>query len=148
MKNKSYRIRIFKNRGTLEIVVRIVHRTYFSKRNLNEFVVEISGAFNMLMNNLKESDSEVYNLILREVDRIENGVELIPSENFVSRAVMQAMSSVFTNKYSEGYPKRRYYGGQEFVDQIEKGLPVYEGLHLREAIAQLPDVLVESPEEV
>lgn len=73
----------------------------------------------MLMNNIKESDQEVYNLILQERNRIENGVELIPSENFVSRAVLQAIGSVFTNKYSEGYPKRRYYGGQEFVDIIE-----------------------------
>jgi glycine hydroxymethyltransferase len=73
----------------------------------------------MLMNDIKESDPEVYQLILKEIDRIENGVELIPSENFVSRAVLQAMGSVFTNKYSEGYPKRRYYGGQEFVDAIE-----------------------------
>jgi glycine hydroxymethyltransferase len=73
----------------------------------------------MLMNDLKESDPDVYQLILKEIDRIENGVELIPSENFVSRAVLQAMGSVFTNKYSEGYPKRRYYGGQEFVDAIE-----------------------------
>jgi len=73
----------------------------------------------MLMNNIKGSDPEVYQLILNEIDRIENGVELIPSENFVSRAVLQAMGSVFTNKYSEGYPKRRYYGGQEFVDKVE-----------------------------
>ncbi|MCJ7572708.1 serine hydroxymethyltransferase [Candidatus Bathyarchaeota archaeon] len=71
------------------------------------------------MNNIKESDQEVYNLILQEHNREENGVELIPSENFVSRAVLQAIGSVFTNKYSEGYPKRRYYGGQEFVDLIE-----------------------------
>jgi len=67
----------------------------------------------MLINNLKDSDAEVYK------NRIENGVELIPSENFVSKAVLQAMGSVFTNKYSEGYPKRRYYGGQEFVDALE-----------------------------
>ena len=73
----------------------------------------------MLMNNIKESDQEVHQLILQEVDRIENGVELIPSENFVSKAVLQAVGSVFTNKYSEGYPKRRYYGGQKFVDAIE-----------------------------
>ena len=73
----------------------------------------------MLMNDIKKSDQEVYNLILQEHNREENGVELIPSENFVSRAVLQAIGSVFTNKYSEGYPKRRYYGGQEFVDLIE-----------------------------
>ncbi|MDH5791757.1 MAG: serine hydroxymethyltransferase, partial [Candidatus Bathyarchaeota archaeon] len=71
------------------------------------------------MNDIKESDPDVYDLILKEINRIETGVELIPSENFVSKAVLQAMGSVFTNKYSEGYPKRRYYGGQEFVDAIE-----------------------------
>jgi glycine hydroxymethyltransferase len=74
----------------------------------------------MLMNDLKKSDPEVFDLIAAEGDRIEKGVELIPSENFVSKAVMQAMSSVFTNKYSEGYPGRRYYGGQEFVDKVER----------------------------
>ena len=73
----------------------------------------------MLMNALRETDPEVYDAIIREVNRIEHGVELIPSENFVSRAVMQAMSSVFTNKYSEGYPGKRYYGGQENVDDVE-----------------------------
>lgn len=73
----------------------------------------------MLMNSLRETDPEIYQTIIDEVNRVENGVELIPSENFVSRAVMQAMSSVFTNKYSEGYPKKRYYGGQEHVDTME-----------------------------
>ena len=70
----------------------------------------------MLMNSLRETDPEIFQTIVDEANRIEHGVELIPSENFVSRAVMQAMSSVFTNKYSEGYPKKRYYGGQEHVD--------------------------------
>lgn len=73
-----------------------------------------------MMTHIKRIDPEIHDLILQEHNRIENGVELIPSENFVSRAVLQAMGSVFTNKYSEGYPKRRYYGGQEFVDAIEK----------------------------
>lgn len=72
------------------------------------------------MTHIKQIDPEIHDLILQELNRIETGVELIPSENFVSRAVLQAMGSVFTNKYSEGYPKRRYYGGQEFVDAIEK----------------------------
>lgn len=72
------------------------------------------------MTHIRKIDPEIHGLILQELNRIENGVELIPSENFVSRAVLQAMGSVFTNKYSEGYPKRRYYGGQEFVDAIEK----------------------------
>ena len=73
----------------------------------------------MLMNSLRETDPEIFQAILCEVNRVEHGVELIPSENFVSRAVMQAMSSVFTNKYSEGYPGHRYYGGQDNVDAVE-----------------------------
>jgi len=71
------------------------------------------------MNRLQDADPEIYEAIVKEVNRIEHGVELIPSENFVSRAVMQAMSSVFTNKYSEGYTGKRYYGGQVNVDTVE-----------------------------
>ncbi len=71
------------------------------------------------MNDLKKSDPEIAKAIRDEIKRIETGVELIPSENDVSKAVLQAMGSVFTNKYSEGYPHKRYYGGQEFVDVIE-----------------------------
>ena len=73
----------------------------------------------MLMNNLKKTDPEIYQTILNEANRIENGIELIASENCVSKAVLQAMGSVFTNKYSEGYPGKRYYGGQEYVDVVE-----------------------------
>lgn len=72
-----------------------------------------------LMNDIKKSDPKVAKAIKDEIRRIETGVELIPSENDVSKAVLQAMGSVFTNKYSEGYPHKRYYGGQEFVDVIE-----------------------------
>jgi len=71
------------------------------------------------MDDVNKADSEVAGAIKNEMKRIEDGVELIPSENFVSKAVMQAMGSVFTNKYSEGYPHKRYYGGQEFVDVVE-----------------------------
>ena len=68
---------------------------------------------------IKAQDTEVYTAVVGEVERVRRGVELIPSENYVSRAVREANGSVFTNKYSEGYPGRRYYGGQEFTDQIE-----------------------------
>lgn len=64
-------------------------------------------------------DKEIFDLIVGEIQRQRDGLELIPSENYVSREVLDAMGSVFTNKYSEGYPGRRYYGGQEFTDQIE-----------------------------
>ncbi len=72
-----------------------------------------------LMNNLPESDPEVADFIVKELKRQEEGVELIPSENYTSRAVLQAVGSVLTNKYSEGYPAKRYYGGNEIVDQVE-----------------------------
>ena len=68
---------------------------------------------------IKAQDTEVYKAVVGEEERERRGVELIPSENYVSRAVREANGSVFTNKYSEGYPGRRYYGGQEFTDQIE-----------------------------
>ena len=65
------------------------------------------------------NDKEIYNLIQKEKERINSGLELIPSENFASPAVLEALGSVFNNKYSEGYPKKRYYGGNEFVDSVE-----------------------------
>ncbi|PIP87475.1 serine hydroxymethyltransferase [Candidatus Campbellbacteria bacterium CG22_combo_CG10-13_8_21_14_all_36_13] len=65
------------------------------------------------------SDKSVSKLIKLEAKRQAEGLELIPSENYVSVDVLEALGSVFTNKYSEGYPGRRYYGGQEFTDQIE-----------------------------
>lgn len=68
---------------------------------------------------IKEQDEDVYNAIAGEEHREEVGLELIPSENYVSLAVREAMGSVLTNKYSEGYPGKRYYGGQEFTDQVE-----------------------------
>ena len=66
------------------------------------------------------SDDIVAQLIAGEIKRQQNGLELIPSENYVSQDVLTALGSVFTNKYSEGYPGRRYYGGQEFTDQVEQ----------------------------
>ena len=67
----------------------------------------------------KVFDKQVFELIQAETERQRDGLELIPSENYVSREVLAAMGSVFTNKYSEGYPGHRYYGGQQFTDQIE-----------------------------
>lgn len=65
-------------------------------------------------------DERVAALIAGEEQRQRDGLELIPSENYVSRDVLTALGSIFTNKYSEGYPGRRYYGGQEFTDQVEQ----------------------------
>ena len=70
-------------------------------------------------NHIEGQDKEVFDAIMGEEAREARGIELIPSENYVSRAVREANGSVFTNKYSEGYPGRRYYGGQEYTDIVE-----------------------------
>lgn len=69
---------------------------------------------------LKYIDAEIYNLIEKEKKRQTDNIELIASENFVSREVLEAQGSILTNKYAEGYPSKRYYGGCEYVDEIEK----------------------------
>src|SRR5690349_22873225 len=68
---------------------------------------------------LAEVDPAKYEAIQNEVERQDTRLELIASENFTSEAVMQATGSVFTNKYAEGYPGKRYYGGCEFADVVE-----------------------------
>lgn len=73
-----------------------------------------------MMQKLSEADPEVYSIIRQELKRQKEGLELIPSENHVSKAVLQAMGSILTNKYSEGYPRKRYYGGNEFIDEVEE----------------------------
>jgi len=72
-----------------------------------------------MWDHLKITDSEVHDLLIGELKRQEYGLELIASENFASVAVMEAMGSILTNKYAEGYPAKRYYGGCEWVDKIE-----------------------------
>ncbi len=69
--------------------------------------------------NLQETDSELFKMIEQENERQKTGLEMIASENYASRAVMQAQGSILTNKYAEGYPGKRYYGGCHFVDQVE-----------------------------
>lgn len=68
---------------------------------------------------LKDADPEIYSYIEEEEDRQEHNIELIASENFVAEAVMEAMGTALTNKYAEGYPGKRYYGGCEIVDKVE-----------------------------
>ncbi|HLC79153.1 MAG TPA: serine hydroxymethyltransferase [archaeon] len=68
---------------------------------------------------LKSTDKQIFDLVEKETERQESGLEMIPSENHSSIAIREALGSVFTDKYSEGYPYKRYYGGQEFVDQVE-----------------------------
>ncbi|MEE8171428.1 MAG: serine hydroxymethyltransferase [Alphaproteobacteria bacterium] len=69
---------------------------------------------------LASADPDIHDAIRREVERLQNSIELIASENIVSRAVLEAQGSVMTNKYAEGYPGRRYYGGCAFVDKTER----------------------------
>lgn len=78
-----------------------------------------NGTYEARKMNLKAVDAEIYNLIQRETERQEYGLEMIPSENFVSEAVLEAMGSVLTNKYAEGQPGKRYYGGCHVVDEVE-----------------------------
>jgi len=73
----------------------------------------------MWRDELEETDLEVFKADENETRRINEGLELIPSENFPSRSVLRVLGSVFNNKYAEGYPGKRYYGGNQFVDQVE-----------------------------
>ena len=73
----------------------------------------------MNLEHVKNSDAQIYEAIMNETSRQRNKIELIASENFVSEAVMEALGSTLTNKYAEGYPGKRYYGGCEFVDVVE-----------------------------
>lgn len=74
----------------------------------------------LFSSSLKDSDQEIFHSIQKETDRQKYQIELIASENIVSRAVLEAQGSIFTNKYAEGYPAKRYYGGCEFSDEIEQ----------------------------
>ena len=71
------------------------------------------------MSSIERSDPEVFSIIKKEGKRIEEGLEMIPSENYASKAVFQALGNFLNCKYSEGYPKKRYYGGNKFVDEAE-----------------------------
>lgn len=73
-----------------------------------------------MFENLKKVDKEVYHSLLKEIKRQREHIELIASENFVPEAILEAAATPFTNKYAEGYPKARWYGGCEFVDEVEE----------------------------
>src|SRR5256885_16325257 len=75
---------------------------------------------NFLTNFIEKNDPDVWRAIASEIERQADGLEMIASENYTSPAVMQAAGSVLTNKYAEGYPGRRYYGGREFVAVVEQ----------------------------
>lgn len=91
--------------------------THNHRRNLH--TTKIMASQDMLKKSLKDSDPELYELIRNEKERQTCGLEMIASENFTSQAVLEVIGSCLTNKYSEGYPNHRYYGGNVFIDQIE-----------------------------
>ena len=91
-----------------------VYKPYFFR-----FVMAGKINFSTHLEHLKKGDLKVYENILLEIERQKNTLELIPSENVVSPAVLETQGSVLTNKYSEGYPKRRYYGGNHIIDKVE-----------------------------
>ncbi len=72
-----------------------------------------------LLSSIKKNDPEIFEYIEKELERQQRGLEMIPSENFTSDAVLEASGSILTNKYSEGYPWHRYYGGNQYIDKIE-----------------------------
>jgi len=87
---------------------------YLSKKRYNPFATTL-----LSMSNLAEQDPEIAQIIEKEYNRQVNGLELIASENVVSKAVLEAVGSILTNKYAEGYPGKRYYGGCQFHDMVE-----------------------------
>lgn len=98
-------------KNILKIIIYIYR--YYNFQN------KIQGVGKMKFNNVKETDAKVYEIIEEEIARQQHNIELIASENFTSKAVMEAMGSPMTNKYAEGYPGKRYYGGCEVVDKVE-----------------------------
>merc|ERR1712174_13425 len=97
-----------------------VAATGFSSSALPSSISEDSAPWLKYMNaSLEDTDPELFDIIEHEKDRQRKGLELIPSENFTSQSVMDALGSVMSNKYSEGYPGARYYGGNEFIDKAE-----------------------------
>lgn len=85
---------------------------------ISKLVLRSLGRIAFLKRNISESDPEIYKNIINERDRQVNGINLIASENYCSNACFAAVGSVLNNKYSEGYPGARYYGGTVFVDEI------------------------------
>src|SRR6188768_2655117 len=85
--------------------------------NPNEIAIRSPGFFSEM---LEDADPEIFAAIQGELGRQRDNIELIASENIVSRAVLEATGSVLTNKYAEGYPGHRYYGGCQYVDEVER----------------------------
>jgi hypothetical protein len=102
----------------LIILLRITHQIYHNLTVYQTFFCIFADKLTKIKE--MQRDEQIFDLILEEQDRQIHGLELIASENFVSDEVMEAAGSVLTNKYAEGYPGKRYYGGCEVVDVIEQ----------------------------
>jgi len=112
MKCEYYRLIL-----SLFIIIALISSNVSLKPLLSSSLISKRLVFNA---SLKDSDIEVYNIINDEYDRQYKGIELIASENFVSESVLEALGSCMTNKYSEGLPGKRYYGGNENIDKMER----------------------------
>lgn len=86
---------------------------------MNLYRIVLNKVKNLFWDKRLKSDKELYSILERETNRQQRSLELIASENFVSQAVLEANGTIFTNKYSEGYPTKRYYGGNEYIDELE-----------------------------
>lgn len=111
--------RISNQKDTESILESFINTQFEGGRHTRrvEKMTQLNKFFNQT---LAEADSEIYSSIRKELHRQQDGIELIASENIVSHAVLEAQGSIMTNKYAEGYPGRRYYGGCEFVDVAEQ----------------------------
>src|SRR4051794_720780 len=94
--------------------------TLSSSKGRQQVITMATETINLMWRALADADPEIAQAVRQERHRQNSGLELIASENFVSRAILEAAGSVFTNKYAEGYPGRRYYGGCEYVDVVER----------------------------
>jgi glycine hydroxymethyltransferase len=95
-------------------------KTFLTPEDMRMSETKTSSANERMNRPLQTVDPQIAELLREEAQRQATGLELIPSENLVSEAVLEAMGSVFTNKYAEGYPGKRYYGGCEFADKVEQ----------------------------
>lgn len=98
----------------------ILHKLSIISAIVNQIVLAYNARTNIYSMFIQNQDPEIANALQRELMREEEGLEMIPSENFVSRAVLEALGSVATNKYAEGLPGKRYYGGCQEIDVIEQ----------------------------
>ena len=97
----------------------LIFDKYLTINRFSQFLLSSVEAWKLIKNKFMQRDEQIFELIQAEKQRQLNGLELIASENFVSDQVMEAAGSVLTNKYAEGYPGKRYYGGCEVVDEVE-----------------------------